>query len=63
MKITLPNNGFGMAIMLTAIALVATVPFVLALWLILKVAPWWVAAPVALAASFVALLVTVKRRA
>lgn len=62
MKITLPNNGFGLVIMLIAIALLATVPFVLALWLALKVAPWWVATPVAIAASFVTLLVTVKHR-
>jgi hypothetical protein len=63
MKITLPNNGFGLAIMLTAIVLLATVPFVLSLWLTLKVAPWWVAAPVAIAASFITLVVTVKHRA
>lgn len=63
MKITLPNNGFGVAIMLTAISLVGIVPFVTALWLTLKVAPWWVALPVSVAASFVTLLLTVKRRA
>lgn len=63
MKITVPNNGFGLAIMLTAIALLGTVPFVLALWLTLKVAPWWVATPIAISASFVTLLLTVKRRA
>jgi hypothetical protein len=63
MKITLPNNGFGLAIMLIAIVLLATVPFVLALWLMLKVSPWWVATPVAITASFFTLLLTVKRRA
>jgi len=63
MKIPVPNNGFGLAIMLTAIALLGVVPFVLALWLTLKVAPWWVATPIAIAASFVTLLLTVKRRA
>jgi hypothetical protein len=63
MKITVPNNGFGLAIMLTAIALLGVVPFVLALWLTLKFAPWWVAGPVAIIASFMTLLLTVKRRA
>ncbi len=63
MKITLPNNVFGIATMLTAIALLCVVPFVLALWLTLKIAPWWVAVPIAIAASFVTLLLTVKRRA
>jgi hypothetical protein len=62
-KIKLPNNGFGVAIMLTAIALLGTVPFVLTLWLTLKVAPWWVATPVAITSSLVTLLLTVKRRA
>jgi len=63
MKITLPNNGFGQIIMLIAIALLAIVPFVLALWLTLKISPWWVATPIAIATSFVTLLLTVKSRA
>lgn len=62
MKIKLPNNGFGVAIMLTAIALIGIVPFVLTLWLALKVAPWWVAAPIAISSSLITLLLTVKRR-
>lgn len=62
MKIILPNNGFGAAIMVTAVTLVVTIPFVLTLWLSLKVAPLWVAAPVATAASFVMVLLTVKFR-
>jgi len=60
MKIILPNNGLGLSIMLAAIALVAIVPFVLSLWLALKVMPWWVAIPLAIAASFITLLATVK---
>lgn len=62
MKITLPDNGFGTAIMLIAVLLVALVPFVIALWLTLMIAPWWVAGPIATAASFIALLLTVKAR-
>lgn len=62
MKITLPNNGFGAAIMLVAILLVALVPFVITLWLTLMIAPWWVAWPIATAVSFVSLLLTVKYR-
>lgn len=62
MKITLPNNSFGVVVMLTVIALVGIVPFVTVLWLTLKVAPWWVALPVSTAASLATLLLTVKRR-
>lgn len=58
----LPNNGFGTAIMLMAITLVGTVPFILTLWLALKVAPWWVAVPIAISVSLMALLLTVKFR-
>jgi hypothetical protein len=55
-KILLPNNYFGLLIMLVLIALCAIVPFVLALWLVLQAAPWWVAVPIALAASMVSVL-------
>jgi hypothetical protein len=55
-KILLPNNYLGFLIMLTMIALCAIVPFVLVLWLVLLVAPWWVALPIALAASVVSAL-------
>jgi hypothetical protein len=59
-KILLPNNSFGLMIMLALIAFGAIVPFVLALWLVLLVAPWWVAVPVALAASLVSVLLLVN---
>ena len=59
-KILLPDNYFGFLIMLVLIALVDIVPFVLVLWLVLLVAPWWVAVPVALAASLVSLLLLVN---
>ena len=62
MKIELPNNGYGIAIMLTVMALIAIVPFVIALWLTLKIAPWWVAVPVAAVASVTAFIITVKPR-
>jgi hypothetical protein len=55
-KILLPNNYFGLLIMLVLIALGAIVPFVLVLWLVLQAAPWWVAVPIALAASMVSVL-------
>jgi hypothetical protein len=59
-KILLPNNSFGLIVMLVLIALGAIVPFVLALWLVSLVAPWWVAVPVALAASMESVLLLVK---
>jgi hypothetical protein len=55
-KILLPANYFGLLIMLLLIALGAIVPFVLVLWLVSLVAPWWVAFPIALAASLVSVL-------
>jgi hypothetical protein len=55
-KILLPNNYFGLLIMLLLIALCAIVPFVLVLWLVLQAAPWWVAVPIALAASMASVL-------
>lgn len=58
----LPSNWFGICIMLLAIALVITVPFVLVLWLMLKVAPAYVALPLAMLASLVTFLGTVKYR-
>jgi hypothetical protein len=60
--IILPNNGFGVAIMLCLMALAAIVPFVVVLWLMLYVAPWWVAVPVAIAASMLSFLRLVKFR-
>lgn len=39
-KITVPNNGFGAIIMLTAIVLVIVVPFVIVEWGVGLVAPW-----------------------
>jgi hypothetical protein len=51
--IILPNNGFGFIVMLCLMALAAIVPFVVVLWLMLEFAPWWVAIPVAIAASMV----------
>jgi len=62
MKITLPNNGIGIAIMLMVLVLAWTIPFVITLWLSLMIAPWWVATPVALAAALLALLLTVDTR-
>jgi len=59
-KILLPANYFGLLIMLVLIALAFIVPFVLVLWLVSLVAPWWVAVPVALAASLVSMLLRVN---
>jgi hypothetical protein len=58
--ITLPSNGFGVVIMLCLMALAAIVPFVVVLWLMLEFAPWWVAIPVAIAASVVSFSKLVK---
>lgn len=60
MNIKLPNNGFGTTLMLLAILLVITIPFVITLWLVGLVAPLWVSIPVAFAASFIAFITTVK---
>ena len=62
MKVNLPNNGFGVTIMLLVLALVAIIPFTITLWCSLMFAPWWVATPLACAASIITLLLTVKRR-
>jgi hypothetical protein len=55
-KKLLPDNDFGLLVILVLIALGAIVPFVLALWLVSLVAPWWVAFPIALAVSLVSVL-------
>jgi len=62
MKVILPRNWFGVCIMLLAIALVIAVPFTLVLWLMLEVAPAYVALPLAMLASLVSFLGTVKYR-
>lgn len=54
-NIKLPNNAFGIAIMLILLLLVIIVPFVVTFWLVSLVAPWWVCAPVGMAASFAAI--------
>jgi hypothetical protein len=59
-KILLPNNYLGLLIMLVLIALGAIVPFVVVLWIVLQAAPWWVALPIALAASLVSVLLLVN---
>lgn len=58
--ISLPNNSFGVAIMLLLMALSAIVPFVVALWLMLYIAPWWVATPIAIAVGVVSFAKLVK---
>lgn len=62
MIVKLPRNGFGVTIMLIALLLVATVPFTIVFWLMLKIAPWWVATPLAISASVVTLFLTVSRK-
>lgn len=59
-KKLLPANSFGLLIMLVLIALGAIVPFVLVLWLVSLVAPWWVTLPIALAVSLVSVLLLVN---
>lgn len=58
--ITLPPNNFGLALALLAILLICLVPFVVVLWLVLFLAPWWVAVPAALAASLTSLILLVR---
>jgi hypothetical protein len=59
-KILLPNNNFGGCIMLLLMFLVFTVPFTLTAWLVLRVAPWYVAGPSALLVAMVVFLAVVK---
>ena len=51
--IILPNNNFGCAIMTILLALLFIVPFTLTAWLVLLIAPWWVAGPLALLVAVV----------
>lgn len=62
MKITLPNNGLGVLLMLALVLLIIVVPFTLVLWLVSLIAPWWVALPLGLAASLLAFLTGVRFR-
>ena len=59
-KILLPNNNFGACLMLVVVILVATVPFIVAAWLMLFIAPWWVAWPLALLVEMIVFLKVVK---
>ena len=56
---TLPNNLFGLCVMLLVLCLIAVVPFVLVLWIVGLIAPWWVATPCAIAASVIVFCKTV----
>lgn len=59
-KILLPNNGFGVLLMLLAIFTVITVPFVISYWLTSLIAPWWVSFPVSFAITLFVFLKCVK---
>lgn len=61
-KITVPNNGFGVLLMLTSIVLVIVVPFVIVAWGVGVVAPRWVSMPRAIAASLISFLRCVKMK-
>lgn len=58
--ITLPNNGFGVFLMLCAVLMIITLPFVITVWLVSLIAPWWVALPCGFSASLITFLLTVK---
>jgi hypothetical protein len=59
-KIELPNNNFGALLILAFAVLAFLVPFVIALWLIALIAPWWVSVPVALLVGLLIFAVIVK---
>lgn len=61
-KIVLPNNWFGVSVMVAAWTLIATVPFAVAFWAVDLVAPWWVATPVAAACSFYSLALCAAKK-
>ena len=60
MKILLPDNAFGLTLMIALVLAIIFVPLVVVGWLVSLVAPWWVAVPCALSSSLAAFLVTVK---
>ena len=62
MKIELQRDWFGYTVVMIGIALLGIVPFVVVLWAMSHVAPWWVSIPVSVAASFITLIRTVKLR-
>lgn len=57
-EITLPFNALGITLFLTVLSLAAIIPFVVVLWLVMLVAPWWAAIPIAMLSS-AALLIKV----
>jgi membrane protein YdbS with pleckstrin-like domain len=59
-KITLPNNAFGVVLMLSLIVLTFIVPFVLTLWALNFIAPLWVSLPVAFLVAIVTFARLVK---
>ena len=55
----LPNNTFGVLVMLVLLILIVLVPFVVTVWAVGKFAPWWVSGPCAFLASVLVFLRTV----
>lgn len=47
-KVNLPNNGFGVAIMLSLMLLIPIVSFNVTYWLLSMIGPWWVSLPTCL---------------
>lgn len=62
MKIELQRDRFGYTAAMIGIVLLGVVPFVVVLWAMSHIAPWWVSIPVSVAASFATLIRTVKLR-
>ena len=59
-KIILPNNNFGCAIMCILLVLLFIVPFTLTAWLVLFIAPWWVAGPLSLLVATITFIKVAK---
>jgi hypothetical protein len=62
MRFTLPNNWFGITVMLVLFVLFATVFFTVPYWLLSLVAPWWVAIPFSILVCLLGMLSIVRKR-
>lgn len=59
-KILLPNNCFGLGLMLMLMILSFATPFAATYWLLSMVAPWWVCLPFGLLIGIVVFILLVR---
>lgn len=58
--IILPNNCFGMLVMLALICMIEIAAFCVTLWMVGLIAPWWVSVPSALLVAMLTFITIVK---